>query len=242
MKYKIYKITNIITGRLYIGQTKRSLDLRLKEHATNPNCRVLYRAIQKYGIENFTIDLIGECETFEELNKAEKYYINKWNTLAPHGYNIEGGGNSKKMVSKETRKILSKNIKERYKNGTQKPPNSDSGRSVICVETGKVFESPRLAGEWCNVNRTTITRAARGSTISAGGYTWEYTDPILKAESDKRRNSRDRARKPVKCLDNGKTFESAWEAEQWLGVAQGSVRKVCRGQRKSIKGLIFKFI
>lgn len=91
----IYKITNNINNKIYIGQTIRSLEKRWKEHifksksGTHMNLP-LARAIRKYGAENFTISLVEEVAD-EELNDKEKYYINYYDSYHT-GYNATLGG------------------------------------------------------------------------------------------------------------------------------------------------------
>lgn len=94
MKKAIYKITNLINGKIYIGQSKDPIR-RWKEHkwdSFNPNCidnSLLHLAIKKYGEENFELTIIG---WFDDYNEKEKYYIQEFNSLAPNGYNIALGG------------------------------------------------------------------------------------------------------------------------------------------------------
>lgn len=104
---KIYKITNKINGKSYIGQTVRDLKYRLTEHLKpNSSCNALSRAVEKYGRENFYIETLG---IFLEdlLNLAEIAAIKEHNTITPNGYNIMEGGNASKL-SDETKAKISK--------------------------------------------------------------------------------------------------------------------------------------
>ena len=88
----IYKITNKINDKIYIGQTIRSLEERVKEHKRKKNCS-LYKAFNKYGIENFDFEIIEKCNSIEEMNEKEIYWIKYYDCLMPKGYNLcEGGG------------------------------------------------------------------------------------------------------------------------------------------------------
>jgi group I intron endonuclease len=102
----IYKITNKINGKVYIGQTTRALHIRWREHCISPRrCPYLFRAIKKYGEENFEIIVIKTCFTIDELNHWEEYYIKELNTLAINGYNLRPGGKNKKQHSTSKNKI-----------------------------------------------------------------------------------------------------------------------------------------
>ncbi len=113
----IYKITNIVNNKIYIGQTlkfsstgkKMGYEKRFKTHLNNSlnkktnGCPLLERAFRKYGYNNFQIQLLKECSIIE-LNDYETYYIQFFNSTTPFGYNLlSGGGNGRKhsIVSRE---------------------------------------------------------------------------------------------------------------------------------------------
>ena len=91
----IYKIENLINHQCYIGQSI-DIERRWKDHRKTAlskihNDIVLYRAINKYGINNFLFSVIEECEP-EQLNEKEIYYIQYFNSFVPNGYNATLGG------------------------------------------------------------------------------------------------------------------------------------------------------
>lgn len=91
----IYIFTNKINGKSYIGQSI-NLSKRYKEHTSNwkkDYGSVFHRAIRKYGVGNFEYNILEYC-LIEELNEKEIYYIKKYNTLNPYGYNVATGGRS----------------------------------------------------------------------------------------------------------------------------------------------------
>lgn len=101
----IYKITNQINGKCYIGQSINILQ-RWKQHRTNAAVRTeaLYLAFQKYGIENFSFEILEECSE-EELDQKEQYYISYFNSYK-NGYNMtQGGQNNKEFYSSEIFKL-----------------------------------------------------------------------------------------------------------------------------------------
>ncbi len=86
----VYKITNLINEKIYVGQTKFSVKKRFKEHAKADS--LIGRAIRKYGEEYFDYEVIETCETREEAYELEIYFIQHFNCMTPNGYNLTEGG------------------------------------------------------------------------------------------------------------------------------------------------------
>ena len=86
----VYKITNNINGKIYIGQAKNTND-RFRSHCkpSSKGC-LIDLAIQKYGAKNFTVEIL-ESQT-SNYNEREKYWIRILNSKVPYGYNISDGG------------------------------------------------------------------------------------------------------------------------------------------------------
>lgn len=82
----IYKIENLVNHKNYVGQSIH-IERRWIEHCIPSSNSLISKAIHKYGKENFSFQILEEC-TIEELDEKEMYYINKYNTLTPNGYNI----------------------------------------------------------------------------------------------------------------------------------------------------------
>ena len=107
---EIYKVTNNISGKIYIGKTKRKTRDRWLEHVRDaknyPLKNIpLHKAIIKYGAENFQIETIETNVPEEELNYKEKYYIKKFNsTNSSIGYNATIGGDGGMVSSKLSEK------------------------------------------------------------------------------------------------------------------------------------------
>lgn len=117
----IYKITNKINGKSYIGQTTLILEERMTKHfSKNSGCPIMEKAIKKYGKDNFDIEILG---TFLEelLDLAEIAAIKEYGTLSPNGYNLTEGGGRGGKLSKETRLKMSLIVKERYRDKTKHP-------------------------------------------------------------------------------------------------------------------------
>ena len=94
----VYKAVNKINGKIYIGQTCRSLKKRIKEHKYdafhNTYNSPFHASIKKYGLENFEWDIVKKCYSGEDLDKAEKYFIKSHRSNDRFkGYNLTIGGN-----------------------------------------------------------------------------------------------------------------------------------------------------
>ncbi len=94
----IYKFTHIETGRCYIGQTIQDPNRRRLEHVSDsrhkPKTYHFHNALNKYGIDAFTFEVIAEATTLDELNMLEEFYADKFDCYA-NGYNIRKAGNNK---------------------------------------------------------------------------------------------------------------------------------------------------
>ena len=120
----IYIAINKINNKCYIGQTVGTLNTRKREHFYDSSRDNLYfhNALKKYGKENFTWEILRECESILELNRMEVFYIWLLKTKKPNGYNLTDGGKNSRLseeiknkiriarkggkASKETKKIM----------------------------------------------------------------------------------------------------------------------------------------
>jgi group I intron endonuclease len=126
----IYKITNTINGKLYIGQTVNTLHHRWKQHCRSSGCRYLSSSIKKHGKENFTIEEIDRADNIEELNKRESYWIEFYNsTNSKFGYNLESGGRNK-LLAEETKLLISKANKGKIRSPEARKKLSDYHKNL----------------------------------------------------------------------------------------------------------------
>jgi len=159
MSYLIYKITNNVNQKVYIGKTKEyygetyfGIEGRFRNHLTCAftkskynDCPKLYNAIRKYGKDSFQIELI---ETTDENNIDEReiYYIDYYqSTSDSNGYNIAlgGGGRSVNYVSEEIRQKISQSLTKSSEQMNIKPYYNEEN---ICIgyrarrrENGKIY-------------------------------------------------------------------------------------------------------
>lgn len=110
----IYKIENLVNHKIYIGQSVH-IERRWKEHCFPSKNTVISKAIKKYGKENFLFQILEECSQ-EELDEKEQFYIHKFNSVVPNGYNVVDYIQSSSVMylyyDKETFLSIVKDIKE----------------------------------------------------------------------------------------------------------------------------------
>ena len=113
MKNIIYKITNLVNGKVYIGLTTQGLKQRQREHISRLNRserdHKLYLAMRKYGPDSFSFEELCCALSSEQLNELEKDFIKEYNSFNK-GYNMTIGGDT---VSEETKQKLSARFKGR---------------------------------------------------------------------------------------------------------------------------------
>ena len=109
----IYKIENLINGKVYIGQSvnikerwneHKLINSRASKDALKKQKYPLYLAFQKYGLENFLFEVLEEC-SLEELDTKEQFYIKKYNSYIDfpnsNGYNLTLGGDGTRKITEE---------------------------------------------------------------------------------------------------------------------------------------------
>ena len=111
MIHYIYCYTNLINNKQYIGQTN-NVERRKKQHKQDSfhqhqGREISYNlpfhaAIRKYGIDNFKFEILEiiDTENWEDVNNLESKYINKYNSLAPNGYNLQAQGKANPGLNK----------------------------------------------------------------------------------------------------------------------------------------------
>lgn len=102
--YFIYKITNILNGKVYIGETCTSIEDRFKRHyEQGSNCTKLKRAFNKYGIDNFEVSEIDHAHSQAEAFEKETFWIKHYDSVN-NGYNIIY--TNKEPVNKKPKKVF----------------------------------------------------------------------------------------------------------------------------------------
>lgn len=203
----IYKITNLLNGKVYIGQSV-DIQKRLKAHfayAKNKNSKEyntsIHNAIRLYGDYNFKCEVLQKC-TKEQLDELEKYYINLYDsTNRQKGYNLTQGGFGGHKT--RCRHILQYDL---------------SGNLI--KEWNSIWE----ASEELNIPNGSITACCYGQK-SAYGFQWKFSDDTNRKIEKYFRNYYNKGlelgRKPVQVIGTNEEgieykFDMIIEAAKWL--------------------------
>lgn len=226
----VYLITNILNKKRYVGQTVQSLSNRWKFHLSKASgCIALKRAIQKYSKENFEIKALSYCNSIEEMNHREQYYINLFNTLAPNGYNLTTGG-ERPEFSEESRQKMSdlKLGKSTWNKGLTK----EDPRVMSYIRSGEHHHFFGKPGPMLGRKRTYENIESQKQRMTGSKLSVEHS----KAISDGHKKHR------ILCNENGKIYKSIMDASRSLNVNSGQIHNVLSGKNSHAKGYTFKRI
>lgn len=189
----IYCITNKINGKQYVGQTVRSAEERFKQHCRDKKMYIS-KAIRKYGKENFIVEVIDSALLIDDLNEKEIYWIDKFKTKKPNGYNLCNGGDNtfgfnhrpeSKILMSEVQKALANQVGDKnhfygkkHNESTKEKMRSThwNKKRVMNIETGLIYDSCAEAARMNGLNRNMVARVARGEASNTKGTHWKYID------------------------------------------------------------------
>ena len=228
----IYLITNQKTKKQYVGITSRSIMVRFEEHKKNSNNikkpSALYESMRKYGVENFSIELLETVDSREEAIKKETKYILEYGTLVPNGYNIL--------------------LKENNLTGIRKNSIKASGRAVLRIDNDNniiKYKTITEAAKANNIDRSCISKCVNEHISTAAGYYWILENPDLRHKNHSDAPLNNKKVMPVYQYSKKGLLIKKWEggapeAAKALNLSQSSINRVCRGERNTYKGYIWK--
>lgn len=146
----IYKITNTINGKIYIGQVyNKSIEARFDRHiksAFPENPMLIDKAIYKYGKENFIVEQIDIATTIKELNEKEKYWIKFYNSTDRNiGYNLTPGGEGGNTYLNKTKEELDEIKRKISKANSGKNNGMSKSIKALNVKTNEIIHFDTLA-------------------------------------------------------------------------------------------------
>ena len=241
--YSVYKITNLLNQKSYIGSSTR-IEKRWQQHkndAFNPNNEKynypLYQAFRKYGIENFSFIILRDnFSSIEEMQDYEEKSILAHNTLSPNGYNQTLFTNSNTIASENTKKHIAKVSKQ--------CALVDTNNNII--ETYVSYHAAARAQGWDGDARaTTIQKICKGDTHSCNGLIFRALNDqgkviIPEAKTRKRRTAIYGIKKDD--VDNIVYYDSISEAARQENISRSSISKCLAGSTRysSVGGRIWR--
>lgn len=208
-KFIIYKHENLINHKVYIGQTCQRPERRWRTngYGYSKNQDVFYRAICKYGWNNFSHEIIEENLTRDQANEREKYWIKYYDCCIldgpDKGYNMTRGGQAA--------------LQEQWKNPEFRQKMHES------------FSKARKK-KWSDPDYAAAAQAKLQQGIQRVWHDPEWREKRIKAiTGDKNSNA-----KVVRNIETGKIFTTIKEASIWAGLSSVSgIGQVCRGKQKT---------
>lgn len=177
----IYKVTNKVNGKIYIGLTTKSLDERIKTHkrAYKHTEYAFHRALRKYGFENFEFKVVEKVSCKEELLRAESRWINATDSMNPKiGYNMINQEDGLKVFSGEVRSKMSKVQIKRFKEMSKEEKKKVYSRSAISHQGKR-----KTKNKYCGVFPTKFNTYETGITYNSKRYRKCYDDEMEAAKS-----------------------------------------------------------
>lgn len=200
--YFIYKITNTINGKVYIGETCTSIELRFKRHyGQGSNCTKLKRAFNKYGVDKFEVSEIDHAHSQAEAFEKETFWIKYYDSVN-NGYNVL------------------------Y---TNKEPANKKPKKVFCCETKEVFESVSACARFFQTTCGVIGSCCNGRKATAKGKHFCFINEKGNPDLSKIKNVGPLLCR-VKCVETGEIFNSINEASKYFGINKSSISNCLNGK------------
>lgn len=241
--YKIYKYTNLINDKIYIGQTKNTLEQRALNGTNYKGSTYFYNAIQKYGWDNFKPEILkDDIETAEEANIWEDYFIMLFNSTNPDvGYNLNRGGNNRN-TSERTRKIISEKAKERYKDKTKNPMYGKTHSADAIQKMSDKKRGSNNPSYGRKQSSETIEKRKKTCLERNVDYSHEWSDEERERASKRFKEYAKKWSKRVRCLEDELVFDTITAASAFYNVDISTLSGHLRGKQKTCAGKHFEII
>ena len=257
MKYTIYKHTNKINGKSYIGQTiQADIRIRFKNGRGYRQQVVFGKAISKYGWDNFTHEILETVDTKEQANEREQYYIKFYNTYIGFndacGYNATLGGDNTAgfILAKEVYQIdLDGNIVAAYESKMEASRQTQqAGNSGISLSCRNLAKRTSYGYYWClAADYEAFCAAFEQKKVEQ----FKVKQRKLELEKQKIFEAKERAQQKLLessiCQFNSNKelvaeYTSMAEAETKTGISHSGISSCCSGKIPSAGGYYWCFL
>lgn len=240
-KYLVYKHTSP-SGKVYIGMTKQTAEGRWKNGFGYQSSPHFWNAIQKYGWDNFSHEVLHEELSVDDACKLEQKLIAEYNAMDRRfGYNERSGGQIGAVFSDKVREKISKAQKQFYKEHPEAAlriaervrgyhHTEETRKKLSQIKTGTHFTH---TDEW----NKKIGESNKARLLS--------DENLYRDTCERCRANGAKAAKPVEQLDLlGNViarYESAHEAERQTGIRNGNISLCCNGKGKTASGYRWRY-
>lgn len=244
LKCCIYCYTNKVNNKKYVGQICRkakTLKHRHNEHISNSyNTKrqhdynmPFHNAIRKYGIENFTFEVLKVCNNSQECDYWEKYYIENLNTLSSNnnGYNLSSGGSNGNVFKGKT--------EEEIKEWKDKISKTLTGK--MSGENNPFYGKKHTEETKEKMKKNHKKLEGKNSPL----YGTHLSEERKQQMSEERKGANNYCAKKIiqynKDMEIIKIWDYIKEASDSLNIAGTSISACCRGKRKTAGGFIWRY-
>lgn len=242
MSYLIYRATNTVNGKVYIGLTSKSLGDRKIQHfkqasLKNPKRKtmVFVLALRKYGKDAFHWEILSDGLTKEQASDLEKRLIAE---LPPkQKYNTAAGGAGVCVPWTDARRQLMSSIMKKRKlpDDVLLAMRERTSRPVVCLTDGRQYTSLSAAAKSYGICRQTIAELCRTRRTTNHGLRFQYLCPTSATTKQTPRS------KSVICLNDGQIHETIAAASKCYNLSSSSISNCCRGRVVSTNGMYFSY-
>lgn len=214
----IYKITNLVNGKVYIGQSINIAE-RWKKHLYAKDDFAIHQALRKYGVDNFKFEVIEECSR-SDLDEREQYWIDFYDAKKS-GYNMIDGGSNGAGFAK----------------GLPIMQYSLDGEFIA------TYPSASQAAGQLGLDHSSICACARGETSQSGGFQWKYeedSEHIISPISPAKNIQRPVIQYTLEGVQVRK-FSSLAEAAQVTNLTKPALSKACQGKTHTCGGYRWRY-
>ena len=223
----IYKITNLINGKCYIGQSVH-IERRFSEHCRPSSTSVIAKAIQKYGKENFFFFFLEECD-LESLNYKEQYWIKHFNSLIPNGYNVtedtESTHTNYRFFEKDTIISIISDLKD--SNLSLKEISEKYGLNISNISRINSGETHRQQGLSYPIRKTNWHKREKNFCINCGKEISLTATRCIKCENSFRQVKLEDMRITREELNKKIRTQSFLSIGKEFGISDNAIRKWC---------------
>ena len=233
----IYITTNHVNGKKYIGQKSYSQS-NWKSYLGSGI--YLNRAINKYGKENFSKEIIENCETKEMLDEREKYWIDYYDAVESDDfYNIASGGDGGNTIagySESEKRNLSAKLSVARKGIVNIGSKNGSARKVICLNTMKIFNTIIDASKYYDIDKDAIQQCCSEKSnrktagiINGERGIWEYYDENKQYTYNPFIREYEYINE-VYCINTEELFKNATVASKTYNINSSSISQCCNNK------------